>query len=931
MNTPLTFLFTDLENSTQLWEQASAAMHPAMARHDALLTETITRNNGKIVKSTGDGFHAVFAAAHDAVCAALDSQRSLGNETWPEGTGPLNVRIGLHTGDSEARNGDYFGPTLNRAARVMDIAHGGQILLSSATAALTKQALPDGVSLLDKGQHRLKGIASLEQIYQLTSADLPNEFPPLRSLESYKHNLHRQLTSFVGREKELNDVKSLLAGTQLLTLLGPGGTGKTRLMLQVGEEIIHKYPDGVWFVELAPLTNPTKIPDRIAATLNVQEQPGRNILDTLFDYLRHKELLLLLDNVEHLVRDCAEVTANLLEHCPNITILVTGREALFISGETTLQIPSLSLPARNGEISFEEICLSEGVQLFMERAKAVRPDFEINPKNAPAISEIVKRLDGIPLALELAASRMRMLTVEQIADRLNDRFRLLTGGHRTALPRQQTLQALIDWSWNLLEEEEQLLLRRLSVFAGGWNINAAQAIVGFEPLDEYAVFDLLEQLINKSVVNVEYPAEGKARYNLLESIRQFARDKLFEAGEGEALRNRHAEYFAAFAQEAEPHLYRETMFPWVKKIEQELDNLRAVLTWSLDNRPELAIRICGALFYRAAYWIHFSETKSWLINSVDRARPLLGKDETIMPVEDFIKSLLSLATVYSFYSDHINASSTIDEVLQLSKTHHYPKHYIQGVIMKTVILGNGGGDYNSPEWNEKIREAQEIGIENNYDLEISQLQFIRAGLHALKGEFEEALPYYQDALAITKKIDNPHRNGQVYRIQAMMSDLKGDIAAAEQAYLDAIDVFATIGDHHYEKMTKSDLAHHYRRVGKYDQAIPLYLEVLPKWQEDVNLPALVHQLECFAFLAIYLGKPEVAARLLGKTRKSRIDLESPIRSRLEIDDLNQAMEQLAETMGSSQRDTHMLAGEGISLGDAVALALAEIKPEPMLP
>lgn len=301
-----------------------------------------------------------------------------------------------------------------------------------------------------------------------------------------------------------------------------------------------------------------------------------------------------------------------------------------------------------------------------------------------------------------------------------------------------------------------------------------------------------------------------------------------------------------------------------------------------------------------------------------------------MPVEDFIKGLHSLSTVYSFYSDHVNAMNTIDEVLQLSKTHHYPKHYIQGVIMKTVILGNGGGDYNAPEWNQKIEEALKIGFENDYDLEISQLQFIRAGLHALKGEIEQALPYYHDALAISRRIDNPHRNGQVYRIQAMMSFFQGDMAAAAQALQDAIDVFTTIGDHRFAMATKSDLAHHYRRVERYDQAIPLYLEVLPKWQEDGNLPALVHQLECFAFLAIYLGKPEFAARLLGKTRKSRIELGSPIRSQMEIDDLEQAMEQLAETLGTSQRNALMLAGEGISLGDAVALALAEIRPEPIM-
>ena len=925
MNTPLTFLFTDLENSTHLWEQASNDMHQAMARHDVLISEAIEKHHGRIVKSTGDGFHAVFESAAEGTLAALDSQKALKVETWPEVTGPLKVRMGLHTGDSEARGGDYFGPTLNRAARVMDIAHGGQVLLSEATASLAKESLPKEIVLLDKGQHRLKGIASLEHIFQLSSTDLPTEFPPLRSLSAFKHNLHRQLTSFVGREEELAEVKSLLSETQLLTLLGPGGTGKTRLMLQAAEEVIHKFPDGVWFVELAPLTNPTKIPDRIAAALNVQEQPGRDILETLFDYLRQKELLLLLDNVEHLVRDCAEVTEHLLEHCPKITILVTGREALFISGEITLQIRSLSLPGRSEKLSFEEIVQSEGVQLFVERAQAVRPNFRLTPQNASAVTEIVKRLDGIPLAIELAAARMRMLTVEQISDRLNDRFRLLTGGHRTALPRQQTLQALIDWSWNLLDEEEQLLLRRLSVFAGGWNMDAAQVVTGFPPLDEYAVFDLLEQLINKCMVNVEYPSEGRARYNLLESIRQYARDKLFEAGEGEDLRNRHTEYYVAFAQEAEPHLYRSTMMAWVKKIEQELDNLRAVITWSLDNKPELALRISGSLLYRPAHWLQFTEARSWLEKSVAKTRPLLGKNDTIMTDEDFVKGLIGLATAYSFYSEHVNGIKTIDEALQVAKQNNLPRHFAYAVLMKTTILGNGGGTWDTPEWIQTIEEALQICVEHNFDIELSQLQFAVAFVKAQKGEIKEALPIYHAALENSKKINNPWRNGEMYRVQAAMSYIQGDYAAAERAIHDAIRTYTEINDKRFTLIAQSDLSHHLRRAGRWEEAIEIYLETLPKWQEQGNIPAWAHQLECFAFICIYQGKFEPAAILIGKARGIRRAKISESTDRREIADLNQALDQLAEALGEAERDRLMNQGENLSFDEATNYALTEVQ------
>lgn len=445
-----TFLFTDLENSTPLWESFPDVMQGLAARHNALMREAIEVHRGRVVKSTGDGFHAVFDAATDAIAAAVTAQQAMLEQSWPAETGPLRVRMGLHTGESRERDGDYYGSEVNRAARVMGVAHGGQILISGATAALVRTALPDEISFLDLGQHRLRGLSVAEHISQVCHPDLPLEFPPPKSLSAYRHNLPIQLTSFVGRARELAEVQRLLKGTHLLTLLGPGGTGKTRMMLQAAEEMIADYSDGVFLIELAPLTDPDLIEERVAAALGVQEQPGRPILDSLVNYLQRKELLLLLDNVEHVVRACAEIVEYLLTQCPRLKVLVTGREALFIGGEVTLQIPSLSLPSGNGQASLEQIRSSEAVQLFLTRAQEFRPDFELNAANVGATAEIVRRLDGIPLALELATARLRLLSVDQIAERLDDRFRLLTGGRRTALARQQTLQATIDWSWNLL-------------------------------------------------------------------------------------------------------------------------------------------------------------------------------------------------------------------------------------------------------------------------------------------------------------------------------------------------------------------------------------------------------------------------------------------------------------------------------------------------
>ncbi|MFN2224303.1 MAG: ATP-binding protein, partial [Candidatus Promineifilaceae bacterium] len=595
-----TFLFTDLENSTPLWENHPDLMQRLAARHDALMREAIEAHHGRVVKTTGDGFHAVFADASDGVAAALAGQQALIDEAWPAETGPLRVRMGLHTGQSKEREGDYYGPEVNRAARVMGVAHGGQILISQATAALIQHSLPPDVSLIDLGEHRLRGLAVTEHISQLCHPALPFEFPALKSLSVYQHNLPLQLTSFVGRRQEMAEVHRLLKETRLLTLLGPGGTGKTRLMLECAEVLVGGYADGVWLVELATLNDPDLIDERLATTLNVPEQPGRAIRDALVDYLRRKDLLLLLDNVEHLVQGSAELVQHLLARCPQLKIVVTGREALLIPGEVTLQIPSLSLPTSNSQADLEAIAASESVQLFLARAQEVRPDFELRAENAAAVADIVRRLDGIPLALELATARLRMLSVDQIAGRLNDRFRLLAGGRRTALPRQQTLQALIDWSWNLLSQQEQLLLRRLSIFSGGWTLNAAQTVTADGQLDEFEVFDLLEQLVNKSLVTVSHPPAGEVRYGMLESIRQYSRDRLLDSSEEETLRQCHAGYFVAFAEEAGPHLAWSTNRSWVPRVVADLDNLRAALSWALEKRPELALRIAANLFYNEA-------------------------------------------------------------------------------------------------------------------------------------------------------------------------------------------------------------------------------------------------------------------------------------------------------------------------------------------
>jgi predicted ATPase/class 3 adenylate cyclase len=912
-----TFLFTDLENSTPLWENHPELMQQLAARHDALLREVIEAHRGQVVKTTGDGFHAVFETASDGVAAALAGQQAMIEESWPAELGPLQVRMGLHTGESQEREGDYYGSEVNRAARVVAIARGGEILLSQATVVLVSPDTLQEVDFVDMGQHRLRGLAGVEQLFRLSHPDLPEDFPPLESLSAFKHNLPVQRSTFIGREKELARIQALLVANRLLTLLGPGGTGKTRLMLELAESVLPQFADGVWLVELAPLSDPDLVAVRCATALNVQEQPGRAILDSLVDYLRHKELLLLLDNVEHLVRECAKVADHLLAHCPKLKLLVTGREALFIDGETTLQIPSLSLAERNGAAGLESVKASEAVQLFVNRAQAVQPDFELNEANAGTVATIVRRLDGIPLALELAAARTRMLTVEQIGERLDDRFRLLTGGRRTALPRQQALQALIDWSWNLLDDRERLLLQRLSVFSGGWSLDVAQTVACFEPLDANEVFDLLEQLVNKSLVTVDKMDGDEARYGMLESIRQYCRDRLFESGEGKILRDRHADFFVAFAQEAGPHMIASTMLSWVERIRLELDNIRSVIAWTLEDRPDLALRLAGSLLYVEAYWLSPAEARGWLEPAIERARALREQDETAVPAVDLIKGLIGLGQAYGLHGYYRRASRYLEEAIDLARHHGELRYLVMAIGTKHIGNLSDFTAETVPELEEAIAISRDIG----FDLGFAWASGVYGLVHLMQGRSEMAIPYYEESVKSMQRVDNPRMNASMFAGRAQIAYLRGDVGGARQLLLTGIENSAALRDWRTVNSYRSNLAHLLRREGDVDEAERYYRETIVAYQEMGQMPAVCHQLECFAYVAIARGGYERAARLLGAAGRAREELNAFSTDAQEIEEYDRAMSQLEEVMGEEERDRAMAEGSLINLDDAVQIAV----------
>ena len=584
----VTLLFTDVQGSTRLWEAEPELMAVALRRHDEILRSTIETAGGYVFKTVGDAFCAAFRTAAAAMGAALAAQAGLSGETWPTSR-PILVRMGLHTGVCEERDSDYFGPVVNRAARLEAAAHGGQVLVSGATAELLAGSLPAGAGLRDLGLHRLKDLGRPEQVFQVEASFLAPDFPPLASLDNPElpNNLPTLLSAFVGREKELAEVRELIRMSRLVTLTGAGGSGKTRLALQAGAELIGRIPDGVWLAELAPLTDGGQIPGAVAAAMGMQDASGPAIGDTVIEALTGQESLILLDNCEHLIDAAAKFCDQVIRHCPKVRFLVTSREPLGIDGERVYRVPSLTLPGSDAE-SVEDLAGSDAVQLFAERARAHQADFVIDARSAPDAVTICRRLDGIPLALELAAARLSSMSLAQVAARLDQRFRLLTGGSRNAMPRQQTLQATVDWSFGLLTSHERETVTRLSVFAGGFDLEAAEAICASAEVDALDVLDLLGSLVDKSLVVADH-SHQTVRYRLLETIRQYSAQELLRAaGEAEVIRirDRHARYYLAMAKAGGPATTGPDQGQWLRRFDVEWENLRAAFT-------QFAAEACG--------------------------------------------------------------------------------------------------------------------------------------------------------------------------------------------------------------------------------------------------------------------------------------------------------------------------------------------------
>jgi predicted ATPase/class 3 adenylate cyclase len=596
----VTFLFTDIEGSTALWERDRAAMREAVARQLAILQSLITAHHGVLFKTIGDGTQAAFASAEEALRAAVASQRALLVEDWADPPGPLRVRMALHAGEAipDAR-GDYLAAPLNRLSRLLSTGFGGQILLSQAVQQLTRGALPAGTELRDLGEYRLRDLLEPERVYQLVHPDFPTEFPPLTSLENRPNNLPRQPTPFLGREREVGEVVDLLRrdDVQLLTLTGPGGTGKTRLALQAAAELVDDFPDGVFFVALASLPDPTQVPAAIAMAVGVRDEGGQPLPERLAAVLARKQVLLLIDNWEHLL-EATPLLSELLRAAPGLTVLATSRAPLHLQAEREYPVPPLALPRRQSPPSPEQLAQYDAVRLFIERTHAIKPDFTVDDTNAPAVAEICHRLDGLPLAIELAAARLRLLPPQALLDRLEQRLPVLTGGARDAPARQQTLRATIAWSHELLTGEEQTLFRRLAVFAGGFSFEAAEAVANAER--DVDVWAGLTALVDHSLVQQTESAAGEPRFTMLETIREFGLEQLAARSEADVSRARHAAYFSALLDRPTvmmlPHLPNTRQV--LERLILEYPNLRAAMDWHRTTGDvSRVLEIAGTLYF----------------------------------------------------------------------------------------------------------------------------------------------------------------------------------------------------------------------------------------------------------------------------------------------------------------------------------------------
>ena len=914
----VTFLFTDIEGSTRLWERDAAAMRPALERHNTILGDAIRAHGGYHYKTIGDAFQAAFAEPTAAVAATVAAQRALDAEPWPE-TGPMRVRMALHRGEAEPTPaGDYMAPVLNRLAPLLSAGHGGQVLLSAAVREAVAEHLPDGVTIASLGKHRLRDLRDAEEIWQLVIPGLPSTFPPLKSLEAHHTNLPRQPTALIGRDDDLAGLRGLLAReeTRLVTLTGPGGVGKTRLALAAAADSLETFPDGVFLVALAGVEDAALLLPEVAAVLGVREGGGLSLEESVHAYLGGKRLLLVLDNLEQLkpFESASEVIARVLDAAPTVRVMATSRAPLRLRAEREWPVDPLATPDPGvtlyDEIALVTLAATPAVALFIERARAVRPGWELTPANASDIAEIARRLEGLPLAIELAAVRVRDLTPADILRRLGGALDLLEARTGDRPDRQQTLRAAIAWSHDLLRVEDQIAFRRLGVFSGGFTLEAAEQVLAETPEPWIDALDAVSVLVEQSLISTEEDPQGDTRYRMLETVRAFALEKLEESGEDAMVRSAHARWIEAFARDTDTYVVGPSSAEWLQRLEREHDNVRAAIAWAVDSDPrDMGLRVPESFWRVWQIRGHLAEGRRWLERALAASQ---GAPEKLRAL-----ALDGLGNIAWRQGDLDFAARAFEESLAIWRAND-ERRALGGTLTNLGTVVELQGDLDRAQALQE--EALAIIRELNDPLRLATVLNNLALVIWNKGDNQRATTLLEESAAIKRKEGNWVGLASSLNNLGMLAAEAGDLDRARAYLEETLAIDRELGDPAGISDSLGNLAGLIAPTGDVARAAALDAEALEMRRDLGDRLSIAHGLDGIAATASRAGFPEPGARLFGASERLREELGAPIPPS-EMARYQRGLDMTRSALGDEAFQRAWAAGRALPLDDAISEAL----------